>query len=594
MRQFALIIVLLGVFVMSSIGQPLGNKTIFGSHVYVLSDSSKDIQETIDRLYKTQEASEFGDKRFALLFLPGVYPHLNLKVGFYTQLAGLGRMPDQVVFDQGSTLEVTGDWNRHSCTSNFWRSAENFRLTNPAPFSAMWAVSQACPLRRVHIDGNLDLYEIGPNGRNEFASGGFLADSEIGGTIDSGSQQQWFSRNTRMKNWKSGSWNMVFVGSNVPLSSNWTENPPYTTTPYTVIKKTPLVREKPFLCVNDQGEFQVFAPGTRQDSVGPSWTNGPDKGTILPINRFYIAHPETDDAESINAQLAQGKDILLTPGIYSLKSPLHVSRSDTVILGLGLATLQPASGQAALIVDDVDGVSLSGLLIDAGQENSRVLLRMGQPGSVLSHASNPSLLSDVFFRVGGAGPARANVCLEINSKNVIVDDTWIWRADHGRGVGWETNPSQNGLIVNGDEVTIYGLAVEHFQEYQTIWNGNDGKLFFYQCELPYDPPSQAQWSSTWEGRKVDGWAAYKVGDQVLRHTAYGLGIYAVFIKTNGAHVNLDHAIEVPGQAKGIKIFHAMDLSIVGLGGIDHTINHLGRRAEPHDFENYPRVVSWPR
>ena len=66
----------------------------------------------------------------------------------------------------------------------------------------------------------------------------------------------------------------------------------------------------------------------------------------------------------------------------------------------------------------------------------------------------------------------------INSKDVCIDHIWLWRADHGNGVGWDKNKAANGLIVNGDNVLIYGLLNEHFQEYQTLWNGNNGRVYF--------------------------------------------------------------------------------------------------------------------
>jgi len=96
------------------------------------------------------------------------------------------------------------------------------------------------------------------------------------------------------------------------------------------------------------------------------------------------------------------------------------------------------------------------------------------------------LLADVFFRVGGAGIGRAKVSLAINSSDVIVDHTWIWRADHGTGVGWEKNTASNGMVVAGDDVTAYGLFVEHHQEFQVLWKGNGGRTYFYQSEIPYD------------------------------------------------------------------------------------------------------------
>ena len=89
-----------------------------------------------------------------------------------------------------------------------------------------------------------------------------------------------------------------------------------------------------------------------------------------------------------------------------------------------------------------------------------------------SDPSNPTTLSDVYFRVGGPHVGKADVALEVNSDNVLIDHTWVWRADHGvEGFTdterWNTNIGRNGVIVNGDNVTATGLFVEHFQQYNT-------------------------------------------------------------------------------------------------------------------------------
>ena len=141
--------------------------------------------------------------------------------------------------------------------------------------------------------------------------------------------------------------------------------------------------------------------------------------------------------------------------------------------------------------------------------------------------------------MGGAAVGRTLVNLEINSNDTIVDHTWIWRADHGSGVGWNLNTSANGLVVNGNDVTIYGLLVEHHQQFQVLWNGNAGRTYFYQSEIPYDPPDQASYSSA---PGVNGWASYKVAGTVRTHEAWGLGIYSVFRHPD---VVLTRAIETP-------------------------------------------------
>jgi hypothetical protein len=266
--------------------------------------------------------------------------------------------------------------------------------------------------------------------------------------------------------------------------------------------------------------------------------------------------------------LERGKNLLLTPGIYDLAEPIRVMRPETIVLGLGFATLRPTRGTAAMTTADADGIEISGLLFDAGPEKSPVLLEVGAEGSQARHAQNPITLHDLFFRVGGAGVGRTEVNLRINSNDVIVDHTWIWRADHEKGVGWALNSSANGLVVNGDDVTVYGLFVEHHQQFQVLWNGNRGRTYFYQSEIPYDPPDQPSYSSA---PGINGWASYKVADSVTSHEAWGLGIYSVFIQPR---VVLSRAIEVP-RKPGVKFHHMITVALGDHGEISNVIDDKG-------------------
>jgi hypothetical protein len=245
-----------------------------------------------------------------------------------------------------------------------------------------------------------------------------------------------------------------------------------------------------------------------------------------------------------------------------------------VVLGLGLATLVPDNGVTAVSVADVNGVNLAGLLIDAGTTNSAVLMELGPAGSNADHSADPSSLHDVFFRVGGAGVGKATVSLRVNSNNVIGDHSWIWRADHGSGVGWTSNTAANGLVVNGANVAFYGLFVEHYQQYQVIWNGNGGRTYFFQNEIPYDVPNNASWSSS---GGAQGWAAYKVGDAVTSHEAWGLGSYCYF-STNPSVV-LGHSFEVPNNAN-VRFHDLATVSLGGTGTISHIINNTVAGSTP--------------
>ena len=547
-------------------------KPVFGPNVVIFDPSMplQAIQKQIDAVYAIQQHNEFGPQRNALLFLPGSYS-VDVPVGFYTEVMGLGASPDATRIS--GNVHADANLGNNNATTTFWRAAEGLSV-GPTGGTMQWAVSQAVSLRRVHVRGDLVLHQY-----HGWASGGWMSDSLVDGNVDSGSQQQWISRNCDWKSWTGSNWNMVFVGVVHPPEGTW-PSPPYTN-----VAQTPVVREKPFLQVDAAGEFSVRVPGLHGDSVGITWRGGETPGETIPIERFYIAHSDVDTAETINAQLALGKNLILTPGIYDLAAPIRVTRPQTVVLGLGFATLRPMKGTAAMTTADADGIEIAGLLFDAGPSESPVLLEVGTEGSQARHAKDPITLHDVFFRVGGAAVGRAKVNLRINSNDTLVDHTWIWRADHGAGVGWELNTSENGLVVNGNEVTIYGLFVEHHQQFQVLWNGNGGRTYFYQSEIPYDPPNQPSYTSA---PGVNGWASYKVADGVTSHEAWGLGVYSVFRHPD---VVLTRAIETP-KSPDVRFHDMITVALGDHGAISHVIDDTGEATAMHPRVT-PRVTSFP-
>jgi hypothetical protein len=96
-------------------------------------------------------------------------------------------------------------------------------------------------------------------------------------------------------------------------------------------------------------------------------------------------------------------------GGRQINGTINVRNPDTVVLGPGIATLVSNGGK--------------------------------------------TILSDVFARIGGASVGKATQTLVVNSSNVIGDDLWLGRADHGNG----------------------------------------GADYFYQSEMPYGPPNQPSW-----------------------------------------------------------------------------------------------------
>lgn len=584
-----------------------------GPNVLVFDPSQgvAEIQAQVDALHAQQVDDEMGTNRYSLLFRPGVYGSaeqpLQLKVGYYTEVAGLGGSPTDVTIH--GKIEVYNrclgsDPNNPNCIAlvNFWRTLSNLTLDidgagqDGCRASAnFYAVSQASSIRRLNVLSStnfslMDYCTAGP----QYASGGFIADSKFG-TVLNGSQQQWLTRNSVVTNWTNAVWNQVFAGvEGAP------DDAAFPTPPYTTLDQTPVSREKPYLYVDASGAWQVRVPAAAQGTRGITWADGLTPGRSIPLKDFYVAKPG-DSVLKINAALALGKHLLLTPGVYDIASTIAVWRPGTVVLGLGHATLTSVRGSVPLFVADVPGIVVAGVTIDAGPTKSPVLLKVGLdskhgPDWGTRSQRDPITLSDVYFRVGGPHRGSTDVALEINADDVLIDHTWVWRADHGvegftGGVNgddqrWVTNIGRNGVVVNGDDVTATGLFVEHFQQHNTIWNGERGRVVLYQNELPYDPPTQADWT---QPNGTLGWAGYKVGSKVKEHQLWGAGVYV--FNQNNPEIVTENGFEVP-QRPGVQLSHIMTVNL-SAGTIRHVVNGVGGQADTTNVGTPQFVTSYP-
>ncbi|HWD68921.1 MAG TPA: coagulation factor 5/8 type domain-containing protein, partial [Solirubrobacteraceae bacterium] len=563
-----------------------------------------------------QVPNQFGTQRYSVFFEPGTYGSasdpLDFQVGFYTQVAGLGQEPGDVVVNGAINVynQCTGTgYSDCEGTDNFWRSLSNLTLNvdlppasaavtpTPAGETAgclntndFWAVSQADPMRRVILNGTLFLSDYCGQG---FVSGGYMADDEFNnGIVCNCNQQQYFARNSNIDSWTNGVWNQVFLGDIGAPATNFGSGGQYTN-----VATTPVSQEEPYLYTDSGGSLRVFVPAVQHNSVGTSYSSGTTAGYSLPASRFFLADPGTPEA-AINAALAVGQNLILTPGVYDLAHPIRIEHPDTIVLGLGFATLIPQSGNVAMQTADVPGIKLSGVIFDAGPQNSPALLELGDqnrgndnaPGDGFSNPDDPTLAQDVFFRIGGAEPGKATTALIVNDDYTILDDVWAWRADHGNGVGWTQNTADTGVIVNGNNVDAYGLAVEHFQKNEVIWSGQNGEDVFFQNEMPYDPPSQSAWMAS---PTSPGYPAFLVSNNVTSFQGYGMGSYSFF--NQGVPIYSANAFEAP-DTPGVQFHGLLTVfldAVHGSGGINNVINGVGGSstvANPDvavDVPNYP-------
>jgi len=573
--------------------------SLFGPRVWFFTpeDSIADIEAEINRIHDTESSGrviqpdglrigEFSIRRYAFFFKPGTYSnHGIFNIGFYTHISGLGRLPTDTVIRGGIATPAHLDTPPNNATCTFWRSIENFHIQNTGSNRFHWGVSQSAPVRRMMVDVQTT-YDYGGQ-----ASGGFTADSHFNGAVGSASQQQWYTRNSHHTTAMSGvNWNKVVQGMTgadgptIPTEANYTNAGP-----------TPIIREKPFLFIDNDGEYKVFKPGLRYNASGVSWgagkeNNGMGVGEIIDfVENFYVAKEGKDTAATINAALASGKHIYFSPGRYEISTPIVVKNPNTIILGHGFPTLYPSrtNSHGCIFIDDVSGVTVAGLMFDAApRANSAYQITAGPTGANADHSANPTLLADLCLRVGGYDieAVHSDICALINSNNVITDKFWVWRADHpaNGGVDWHRNTSKNGVVVFGNDVVAYGLFVEHFHEYNTLWIGDRGRMYFYQNETPYDVHFQRQYMS--HNGTVNGWAQYKVDNRVNEHFATGLGMYCVFlIRNNGIkeEIRIANAMEVPNKP-GVHVINAT-LTYIGTGN--------GPPVPPHPRGGFESIIN---
>ena len=473
-------------------------------------------------------------------------------------------------------VHVEADWFPPSnATQNFWRGAENLSVT-PTGGTDRWAVSQAAPYRRMHVRGNLALDDGG------WSSGGFIADIEDRrpGRLRLASSSG--SRATpQFGSWTGSNWNMVFVGT--PGRPGATASP---------TRPTPPSRRRPWSgrsrsCTSTApAPTRCSCPRCAPTPPAPPGPSGTAAGHVAAASASSTSSSPARPPPRSTRRSPQGKNLLVTPGVYHLNQTLRVTRPDTVVLGLGLATLVPDNGVTAMTVADVDGVKVAGILFDAGTTNSPTLMEVGPAGSVRRPRRQPDLAARRVLphRRRGAS-ARPPPAWSSTATTSSATTCGSGAPTTARGVGWNSNTADTGLVVNGDDVTMYGLFVEHYQKYQTIWNGNGGRTYFYQNEMPYDPPNQAAWMNG----STQGYAAYKVADSVTSHEAWGLGSYC-FFNVNPARGRPSAPSRCPNNPD-VRFHNMVTVSLGGTGTIRHVINNRG--GPSNSSTNVANLVSYP-
>eukprot|EP00930_Biecheleria_cincta_P027478 TRINITY_DN19300_c0_g1_i2.p1 TRINITY_DN19300_c0_g1~~TRINITY_DN19300_c0_g1_i2.p1 ORF type:complete len:640 (-),score=101.96 TRINITY_DN19300_c0_g1_i2:86-2005(-) len=529
-------------------------------------------QEQIDKVFNVmgpELLGHFRQERHLFLFTPGDQIHqVDVKLGYYTSAAGLGEHRDDVKI---KNLYVGDGSPGAGALNNFWRSAENFRVTNPMGLQGdkvvpgniyagklVFAVSQASPIRNVAIDGELWLFELEKLGPGDptsgMASGGFAANIEAN-SILTGGQQQFYFRNLKLVN--DGSQQPVFngliMGSEGNMRSDGKEQ-----TSFTNVPKTPVIAEKPFI-FKRAGKFFMRVPDLQRDSVGISSMAGRD----IAFEHVYTATP--DKAGELNSKVDDPDvhAIWFTPGNYAIDKTLLIDRDNFVMLGHA-AYLQQPKDQSATIKVTVKGARVAGLTFEARASpgkthKSEPMLWIDGEGS----ADNPTVLSDIFVRIGrfyndkhlpmdefAKLQVTADTSMYVNQNHVVADHFWMWKADHENLADpretklywYQTkqgdNPANHGVIVGGNDVIFYGAHVEHYDMEEVRWIGDNGKMYFLQNEWNY--------AMDQDDTNVKSAAVVVLGQNF---EGYALGSYCNFVHEHPAPVIAPYGFLVPADAR---------------------------------------------
>jgi hypothetical protein len=510
---------------------------IFPPNVYIFrpGDDTK-TQEIINDIFSKQGGADpvnhgqNSKENYAFLFMRGEYNNLNIPIGFYTHVAGLGKTNNEVIINGGPRVDNGSTDHTIGALNNFWRTCENMTvnplITLPGDnqVSMIYAVSQSCSLRSVNVNGILHLGAMEAGGMG-FASGGFMANCNIKYDLNMGSQQQFICRNTQYGSFPVALWNQVNVGctsdnENEGCCINTTE-PQISSSTLTVVESTPSVMEKPYLTYDDEDGFVVLCPGLSVNTKGNTSFNPTTFKTIKKDNYKIV----TDDIKvtELNTYLSTSniKCIIFSPGRYNIDSPIKLNGQ--LLFGLGIPVLTSTKNN-----NIITGYGyICGLIFDAGFSNTG-----NAKNNILVNLDNinASYLWDIICRVGGGdyndNIYEVNTMLYIGGNNSILDNVWCWVADHyadnNHYVGWEKAVCQIGVHVTGENVIAYGLFAEHTQYRNVLWEGDKGEVYMFQSEFNYFPPPSFN---------ADDFVAYEVKPSVNKHTLKGGGAYSFFPST---------------------------------------------------------------
>jgi len=451
---------------------------------------------------------EFVNDRRVVLLHAGYEAKGVVWVGYYESILGLSRKGTGGEQAKLETIQVrAGACSEPGSLNAFWRSVENVQVG-----SMNWYVSQASPFRNIRVTGDTNLFYYDKDAHKGcFASGGFGANSVLQGDLLQGGNQQWLLVNSSIGgSWQTDMWNSVGVDvkaaggmkqQNAGVPFNACSNFLMSTQDYlnNGVPRVPTC-PKPFLAFDETAGgyglvvpnlLKAPAPAGPVDLTDAPWQKLDDAAVLVVLLQRF-------DPGACQKVLDRGGSLVFTPDVYPLAAPLTVTKSTSVIMGLGQATLQ---GNPAIVVA-VAGARVCSLLLESlpvpNPQDKDCVLLLKQPDGVPASLANRTVVQDVWVRHGTKSKDYSSklpslqALVVVDQSYAFLESVWLWRADHlsdaSAGIGNDVAPARHNLWVKPDasNVCALGLQTEHSLEECTFWEGNDGTVVFLQAETNYD------------------------------------------------------------------------------------------------------------
>ncbi|MCW2982446.1 MAG: hypothetical protein JWR63_16 [Conexibacter sp.] len=627
----------------------------FGANVTIF-DPSMSVSAINAALSATPPAG--GGKR-QFFFLPGTYGDpsvtpstattsnvIQAQVASGTVVAGLGTGPCDVVINGALSINNGGLAIRPSQMSNL--TINPIQANVPAG-GMLWYTSQTATLRRVNILGDLYVSQVTPTAgacQNPcdpitqglqinlifgVANGFVIANSVVTGKVinqdglnrpnvegNGGNSDIYFQQDDIGGYTGFGS-DMVFNGT---LGAPSDDFGPGSISPYaapghiTNVTRAPVIREAPWVYY-DGSQFQVFRPSAQFDVRGPNWSVAASQGASLPLSSFSIATVAgADNATTMNAALASGKNLLIGPGTYVLDAPITVTRPDTVVMGLGDPILRADNTSTLVVKDSAPGTVISKLNADGRAFSASDMgavpfaanqIVIGDTPHGAGSQADPTTLNDVSSASGST-----NLYL-LNQDYTILNQGQI-QSNNNSGDGyttanWTASSSDTGAIVNGDHITWQGIWLEHFKKTQITWNGEYGNVTFLQNErpltVPYDNPGEiGVQPHVWKmSADFDGYPTLAITPTVDHFTLHGFQSWSRL--GNGCYCNVTSVITTPVKP-GVTLHALFTGEILGstpagttptgatVGGAFNLVNRDGVSASvPFSTGPWGATSAWP-